>query len=132
VPSVKSPRIFPDLLQTRNDIEIWPVREVVFLPIGLGLRSGLAFDADNDLMSGHDPPSAVNFSSMADVDDDHEKFITLNSVNDPITADAVRPKIFKFSFEALALKGIALKIIQGVGKSSIKLRLTVRDPFKHT
>ena len=64
---------------------------------------------------------------MADVDDNHDKLATINSINNTITSYPIGPAPFEFSFEGFPLKGIALKIIKRVCKPTIKPRIMVRD-----
>ena len=68
----------------------------------------------------------VNVTAVADIDDDHEKFVLMNLINDSITSDAIGIKAFEFTFQSFSLKGIVFKIIKGLSESFRKFRFSLQ------
>ena len=66
--------------------------------------------------------SAIDISTMADVDDEDQQLLLMHQVDNPITAYAIRVTTFEFPLQGFTLERIAFKVIQGVGHTRIQSR----------
>ena len=57
---------------------------------------------------------------MTDVDDKHHELLPLEEIENPVAANPVGVAILQLTLERLTLKGIACKIIQGLGDSLVE------------
>ena len=66
--------------------------------------------------------SSIDISAMADVDNEHEKFLLTNEVDDAVASNPIGVPALQLALERLALRRITLKIIEGAGDPLIERR----------
>ena len=66
--------------------------------------------------------SSVDVAAVADVDDEHEKFLLTNEVDDAVAPNSIGVPAPQLTLEWLALMRITLKIIEDTGDPLIERR----------